>query len=213
MCYDHNKHIFMVLVFTSQRAKTQLKKKIQAIFCQIFSQYWCFVFFFFLILWRHKSQLQPALVTHGNQKPATVWEWSWPAMHPNLSLDPILLIHLLSRQQKQGCVHRQPAPSYLTDLIELNLLSWSRRAVWSAPGPPPFTQNKKKRGLAASTQSVQKATTLQGEEKERSTIWGLVMVMPGAQGRGRGWGRISAVGNGVTRQVAVIRTELGNLVT
>ena len=49
---------------------------------------------------------------------------------------------------------------------------------------PPTQKKKKKSRLAASTQSVQKATTLQGEEKERSTIWDLVMVMPGAQGQG-----------------------------
>lgn len=177
MCYDHKKHVFTVIDFTSQRAKTEFKK-LSNIF-RIF-----IIICVFFVRWGHISQLQPALVTHGNQNPATVWEWSWPAMRPNLSLDPILLIHLLSRQQKQGCVHRQPAPSYLTDLIELNLLSWSRTAVWStSPTPQPHPKFKK-RGRAARTQSVQKATTLQGEEKERSTIWGLVMVMPGAQGQG-----------------------------
>ena len=174
----------MSLLFKGQRHCKNYNK--QLICCQIFSQHSSLVFF---MLWTHICQLQPALVTHGNQKPATVWEWSWPAVHPNLSLDPILLIHLLSRQQKQGCVHRQPAPSYWTDLIELNLLSWSRRAVWSPPlsstHPPKKKKKKKKKSrLAASTQSVQKATTLQGEEKERSTIWDLVMVMPGAQGQG-----------------------------
>lgn len=44
-------------------------------------------------------------------------------MEQYLSLDPIpLLIHLLSRQQKQGRAHRQPALAYLPDLIGLNLL-------------------------------------------------------------------------------------------
>lgn len=127
---------FYSLLLKGQRHS--LKKDILSnIFTIFIISCWCCFFFFFLMLWRNISQLQPALVTHGNQKPATVWEWSWPAMHPDLSLDPILLIHLLSRQQKQGCVHRQPAPSYLTDLIELNLLSWSRKAVWRPPPSPP----------------------------------------------------------------------------
>lgn len=116
------------------------------------------------------------------------------------------LIHLLSRQQKQGRAQKQPALAYLADLIGLNLPLQSHRGLCENRRPLPRRAGG---AAAASTQSERRASTLQGEGKERTTIWGLVMVMPGAgaQGQGdcwglrRGWGRVTANGYGVVGQV------------
>lgn len=75
-------------------------------------------------------------------------------MDENLSLDPIPpLIHLLTRQQKQGYAHRQPAPAYSPDLIGLNLLSQSHWELCENKSP---LLKRAAAAAAASTQSVVK---------------------------------------------------------
>lgn len=58
-------------------------------------------------------------------------------MKQHVSRDPIPLIHLLSRQQKQGCAHRLPALAYLPDLMGLNRLLQSHWGLYGKIGPPP----------------------------------------------------------------------------
>lgn len=154
----------------------------------------------------HQSPLVEArLATHIKWLSAVIIHTNWESArvcdclklgHDGATLKPwsySLLIHLLLRQQKQGRVHRQPALAYLPDLIGLSLLLQLHRGLYENRSPLP----RRVATAAASTQSDWSASTLQGEGKERTTIWGLVMVMPGAgaQGQGgcwgsrRGWGR------------------------
>lgn len=132
---------------------------------------------------------------------ATLKSWSYS-----------LVIHLLCRQQKQGRAHRHHALAYLPDLIGLNLLLQSHWGFTKNSSPLP------RRAAAARTQSERSASTLQGEGKERTTIWGLVMVMPGAGAQGqrdcwsstRGLGRKPVNDYGVVGQVMEIMKHKGH---
>lgn len=70
----------------------------------------------------------------------------------------------------------------MPDLIGLNLLLQSGTGLGRIEAPPVQT------GCSRQQHPVSSTSTLQREGKERATIWGLVMVMPGLEPlRSGGW--------------------------